>query len=139
MPSPETVAAYAVSIGAVVAIIVQLVKQGLIDPRVADSPARDALLRAISYALNLGILLAVLGFNHQLDGSQILVYISLALGQSVISHVAYSTLSSGSAPVASAAPFSLVSPPANDVKVEAEPATDGAAAAIGGEQAIPHG
>jgi len=98
MPSVETVTAYAVSIGTIVAIIVQLVKQGLIDPRTQDSPARDALLRALTYALNLAALVGVLALNGQLDGHAVLLYLSLAFGQSLVSHVTYSTLKTGGAP-----------------------------------------
>jgi hypothetical protein len=128
MPTAETVAAYAGSIAFAVAIIVQLIKQGLIDPRVPDGAGRDALLRGMAYALNLGGLLGVLALNHQLDGTQILTYVTLALGQSVFSSVGYSTLSKGSAPKPAAS--TLDSAPANDVKVEAAPITVDAGPAI---------
>jgi len=94
--STETLVAYMASIALATALIVQLVKVGLIDPHTKDSPARDALIRGLSYALNLGFLLGFLALNNQLDGSQALLYLSLALGQAGVSHGAYSVLSGGS-------------------------------------------
>jgi hypothetical protein len=123
------VTAYAVSIAAVVAVVLQLIKTGLIDPRVSDSPQRDALLRGLSYLLNFGALIGVLALNNLLNWSQVLVYISLAFGQSVGSHVLYTQLSGGSSPQPAPAPLPVVEPPANDVKVLPE-ITDGAAATL---------
>jgi hypothetical protein len=95
MPSLETLTAYSLAIAPLVALVIQTIKDVVINPRMADTPARTSLLQAITYILNLVGLLGVLAALHQLDGSQALVYLSLAFGQSVVSHVTYSRLSTG--------------------------------------------
>lgn len=107
----EILTAYAVAVASIAAVVLQLIKVGIIDPRSQESPARDALLRALSYVLNLGGLLAVVAINGQLDGHSILAYLSLAFGQTVASHVAYSTLSAGGNPAPADVPSDSVSEP----------------------------
>ncbi len=108
----ETVIAYSATIATIVAIVVQLVKQAIIDPHTQDSPARDALIRGISYTLNLALLVGFIAWNGQFDSSQVLLYLSLALGQYGVSHVAYSVLSGGST-VGAGSSDPAVSDPAN--------------------------
>jgi hypothetical protein len=101
MPTPEQVAAVtalAVSIAYVTTFIVQFFKDTLIDPRMADTPARSALLRGISYALNFGFLIGALAIAHQFDPTLLLLYATVALGQFGLSHAGYAQLSGGANP-----------------------------------------
>jgi hypothetical protein len=98
MPPSAQLVTLVATVGLIAAIITQIIKNTLIDPRMRDDNTRVWTLRAISYALNLGLLLAALAFMHQLDGSQFLTYLGLALGQFGVSQGAYSVLSGGANP-----------------------------------------
>lgn len=86
-------AALAVAIATVVSIFVELIKQIFIDPRFPDSPQRTAALRGLSYVLNLGLLLAILGFAGKLNGNDVLIYLLIAFGQWGGSHAIQQTFS----------------------------------------------
>lgn|SRR5678815_3077018 len=86
-------AALAISIATISSVFVELIKQLFIDPRFPDSPQRTAALRALSYALNLGLLLLILGLAGKLNGNDVLIYLLIAFGQWGGSHAIQQTFS----------------------------------------------
>lgn len=78
----------------VTAIVVQLLKDGIIAPRTPSGPARDALLRSLNYLINFVLLLTFIATEGYFDWSQLVVYVGLAFGQSVATQVVYKTVGS---------------------------------------------
>ena len=92
----DIVIAYGVSIAAFTAVLVQLIKQIFIDPRFPSSAQRDGVLRGLTYVLNFVALCLVLWSKGLFEVALIYEYLLIAFGQSVVSHVGYKVLSSGS-------------------------------------------
>lgn len=73
-------------------ILVQLVKNWLIAPRLPAGDQRDALVRGLSYALNLILLVSFVATEGLYQPSDIIVYVGLAFGQTIAAHVGYTTI-----------------------------------------------
>jgi hypothetical protein len=110
----------ATAVAAVVAIVLQVLKQSFIDPlKIADTQ-RNALLRALNFLLNLGAVMLLAVAAKSFDWSNSLSYISLAVAQAGGAHLAFKVLSSDPSPAAAAAaatPVSIQLPPVNSSTV----------------------
>lgn len=105
----------ALAVTGITAMLVQLIKDGLVDPRMVDSAARNALLRSINYALNILLLVGALATQGQLRLADSWVYVALAFGQSFASHFEYKTLSQGSGLKPIAPPVTTLGAPAQNM------------------------
>jgi len=91
----DVLAAYAVSTATLSAIFVQLIKQIFIDPNFPASAQRDAVLRALTYLFNFGLLMLVVVTHGAFEYQLLFEYILLAFGQTLVSHTTFKVLSSG--------------------------------------------
>ena len=98
----DTLVAYAALVAGIVSIVVEIIKAVAIDPYFPDTAQRTAVLRGLNYLLNFGLLIAILAGKGLLNWGDLIVYLALAFGQSIGSHVVQQTFS-GSGPVAQVA------------------------------------
>lgn len=89
---------YIISISAITAVLVQLIKTTLIDPHMADASARLGVIHSLTILINFGLLIAVLVTKGAFDWSNFIDYIGIALAQWGGSAVSYTVLSTGSSP-----------------------------------------
>jgi hypothetical protein len=97
--SVDMVIVYAAAIAGITTVFVQLIKDGLVDPRMADTPARTALLRGINYLINFALLALALATQGAWAWGDLLFYIGLALGQSLGANMGYKIINKPSAPL----------------------------------------
>lgn len=95
MPVPETLIAYMISVTYVSSILVQIVKGIWLDTMLPEGQRRTYIIQGINYGLNLVLLLVVLAVRGELVGTDFLIYLALALGQSVVGTVGYKQFSGG--------------------------------------------
>lgn len=87
--SAELVITYMATISAVTIVLTQLLKTGVIYPRMTPGPVRDTLIQTITYLLNFILLAVTLATRGEWDWQNLVLYILAALNQSIASSGVY--------------------------------------------------
>ncbi len=93
--SLEDLAIVATAVAGVTAVLVQFLKDLVIDPNIKQEPQRSSVLRAANYLLNLGLLLLYLATKHQIDWSLTFEYLVVSFGGAIATQVGYKVVNSG--------------------------------------------